>query len=206
MKRFLRIEAGAPRRYEVETSADATVLDALEILRGKVAPGLRYRHSCHHGSCGTCGALVNGKPALMCLVKLHDLPEGDVVLASLPGAESLGDLALRPSRLFESLPDTGYLRGPEGARSLEACIECGLCIAACPVPSPFAGPAALAAADRERESRPERGPEMIAFAGRREGAASCARAFGCSRACPQGVAPGKRITALLRDLRVRDRE
>lgn len=197
--------------YELAAAEGMTVLDALETLRGSRDPELRYRHSCHHGSCGTCGARVNGKETLMCLERLDALGPGPVVVEPLRKMAPVGDLAVDPSPLFASLPEgAGYLRasglghgGPveegegRGYRRFEACIECGCCVSACPVGGkPFSGPAALAMADRDREERPEREEAALAFAARPDGVAACDAAFACSRACPQGVAPGRRIRRL----------
>lgn len=223
-------------RHALSLEPFRTVLDALEKIRGAEKPELIYRHSCHHGSCGTCGAMVNGKPTLMCLARLGDFEGGEIVVEPLRGAMSLEGLAVWPGVLFEHLPETGYLReveqksatdsapdpgspratdSPRAARSafteipdierqprrLEDCVECGLCVAACPVEKGFVGPAALAAAEIELGKDPSRTAEMLAFAGKPDGARSCERFFGCSRACPRGVAPGRRITNLLKLLR-----
>lgn len=198
-----------------------TVLDALEKIRGGEKPDLIYRHSCHHGSCGTCGAMVNGKPRLMCLAKLGDFEGEEIVVEPLRQAMSLEGVAVWPGALFENLPDTGYLREVDNANSagsiqatfsafleipdieqqprrIEDCVECGLCVAACPVERNFVGPAALAEAEIELGKDPSRTAEMLAFAGKPDGARKCERFFGCSRACPKGIAPGRRITNLLR--------
>ena len=223
-------------RHALRLEPFRTVLDALENIRGSEMPGLIYRHSCHHGSCGTCGAMVNGKPRLMCLAKLGDFEGEEIVVEPLRQAMSLEGIAVWPGALFENLPDTGYLRpvdkesaagsprapgSPRAANSLQAvesafleipdiekqprrledCIECGLCVAACPVERDFVGPAALAAAEIELGKDPSRTAEMLAFAGKTDGALKCERFFGCSRACPQGIAPGRRITNLLKLLR-----
>jgi succinate dehydrogenase / fumarate reductase iron-sulfur subunit len=201
--------------HEVALLPGLTVLDALETIRGGRDPDLRYRHSCHHGSCGTCGAVINGHEALMCLTRLEDLLPGPVTLEPLRGMDAVGDLAVSPLPLFAALPEgAGYLRasglehgGPReddpGAPYVrfEACIECGLCVSACPVPAEgFVGPAALAMADRDREERPERLAASLAFAAGPRGVAACKKAFACSRACPQGVAPGRRIENLRKTL------
>ena len=209
--------------FEVAWDGSTTVLDALETIRGTVALGLRYRHSCHHGSCGTCGAIVNGREALMCLTKLADLAPGPVILEPLRSMGAVGGLAVDPAPLFASLPEgAGYLRTSEVAHRgpreddpaspflrFEACIECGLCVSACPAmpggampAADFAGPAALAMADRDREERPSRQAEGLAFAAGPDGVAACRKAFACSRACPQGVAPGRRIENLRKSLAV----
>ena len=225
---------------EVGFREGMTVLDALEVLRGSGEPGLRYRHSCHHGSCGTCGAIVDGKEALMCLARLEDLLPGPVTIEPLRGMAAVGDLAVDSRALFR-FPARGCRlsqgqwprpcgspRGTGPAVSyvrFEACIECGLCVSACPVFSEggrpsraeaahprrgtdaregaaagFLGPAALAMADRDREERPDRAIGAIAFASRGDGVAACRKAFACSRACPQGVAPGRRIANLRKGL------
>ena len=227
----------AVTEHEVVWDELTTVLDALETLRGASEPGLRYRHSCHHGSCGTCGAIVNGREALMCLTRLADLAPGPVTLEPLRSMNAVGDLAVDPSPLFSSLPEgAGYLRKSEvahrGTREddpaapflrFEACIECGLCVSACPAmpgrgdgtglaangaapgaggtpAAAFVGPAALAMADRDREERPSRLATSLAFAAGMDGVAACRKAFACSRACPQGVAPGRRIENLRKSL------
>lgn len=212
-------EEGSETRLEAEFDPSRTVLEALEELRGSSAPGLLYRHSCHHGSCGTCGALVNGKPRLMCLTKLGELVGPEILLEPLRKMEHIGGLAVWPGPLFQGLPETDYLRptAPRGgsrrpsgwgieaeagraARRLEDCIECGLCVEACPVERNFLGPAALLAASVELEKHPERTAELRAFSGGRDGVSACERKFECARACPQGLSPGRRIAELRRTL------
>jgi succinate dehydrogenase/fumarate reductase-like Fe-S protein len=69
--------------------AGATVLDALEILRaGGQSPVPAYRHSCHHGSCGTCGAIINGLEGLMCLTRLGELAESRPRVSGGPKTEA----------------------------------------------------------------------------------------------------------------------
>jgi succinate dehydrogenase / fumarate reductase iron-sulfur subunit len=89
------------------------------------------------------------------------------------------------------------------ALRLEDCLECGLCVAACPVEGDFSGPASLLAAAVEREKHPERNGEMLDLAARPEGVESCERKFECAKACPQGLSPGRRIAELRRLLATR---
>ncbi len=232
---------------------DATVLDALEILRARAesvdsAPRVpHYRHSCHHGSCGTCGAVINGLPSLMCLTRLSDLafprprepggpavepgrgPSGElvVILEPLTRGTTISGIAARPAAALAGIPgEYFYLRpsedagrapppadptrgaverrireatggsGSSGRVRFEACIECGLCSAACPVTAPFLGPAALAAVNRLREKAPESAERMLALAARPDGTPACERHLHCSRVCPQAVYPGKHIQLL----------
>ena len=195
--------------YEVEPADGMTILDALEVIRHTREPGLRYRHSCHHGSCGTCGALVDGKERLLCITQLASVGPGPVTIEPLRKTGLVGDLAVDPSRFFAEMPaGAGYLKssvsGRRNAIQMEACIECGLCVSACPVTEPFAGPAALAAADTDRQSNPAREAASLEFAASVRGVEACASHFDCSRVCPQGVAPGRRIAALRRSLQQRE--
>lgn len=82
--RFMIRDGEHIRELSGSFNAAATVLDALETLRAGGDAGLAgqaggqppvpaYRHSCHHGSCGTCGAIINGLESLMCLTRFGEL-------------------------------------------------------------------------------------------------------------------------------------
>ena len=211
-------------RHSLSIEPFRTVLDVLETIKALGKPDLIYRHSCHHGSCGTCGALLNGKPRLMCLARIGDFEGGEIIVEPLKKMMQLEGVAVWPGSFFDTLPETDYLRtaGDENAvrplrtadsafrerpdmekqpMRLEDCIECGLCVAACPVDRGFVGPAALAAAEIELGKNPDRRAEMLTFAARPEGAPGCERFFECSRVCPRDVSPGRRITGLLKLLK-----
>jgi len=125
------------RVFRLKAEPTATVLDVLEALRLRQASSVpAYRHSCHHGSCGTCGALINGTPALMCLTRLDsvlqpalappelvspatsDAPSDTqtpavlpvLTVEALPGFELVSGIAVYPGRFFDSFPaDLDYL-------------------------------------------------------------------------------------------------
>lgn len=190
--------------YRVTVSETTTLLEALEEIRTREDPHLLYRHSCHHGSCGTCACRVNGVEVLACTTPLARLDASVVTVEPLRSARVLKDLAVFPDRLFESIPeDASYLRpsgvegGAEGTKlRFEDCIECGSCLSACPVRKPFLGPAALAAWARELAKRPERSREILQRTGKPDGAPACERHTLCSVVCPTGVAPAKHIMVL----------
>ena len=97
--RILRCKPGVidPPRFEsfrVAVEEGATVLDALERIRREQDPGLMYRHSCHHSSCGSCACRVDGVERLACTTRLHDLGGDTVTLEPLRGFPVLGDLVV----------------------------------------------------------------------------------------------------------------
>lgn len=199
--------------YDVSLPAGATVLEALESVRTAQDGSLMYRHSCHHGSCGTCGLQVNGSPRLACLTSIDDIGDGPVVLDPLTGFPHVRDLVVRTDTMFEQFPDDGgYVRKSETNRGaarpaevrefvrFENCIECGCCVSACPVTTAFMGPAALAAASRELANNPERETEILERVNRDDGVWPCRRSLECSRVCPAGVYPSRHIFQLQKTL------
>jgi succinate dehydrogenase / fumarate reductase, iron-sulfur subunit len=221
-----RPEDDAPRydQFRVTAGARATVLDALLAVRRLKDPGLAVRHSCLHGSCGTCGMRVNGREVLACVTRIEEL--GDpVVVEPLAGAAVAGDLVVDMEHVYRRLEPVGrpLVRASERAGKkdgtadagpvledlgrFEDCIECGLCLSACPVAGDhrFLGPAALAAAERVLEEPRGADPRaVLGLVDDAHGAWRCHAAFECSAVCPAGVDPGEAIMRL-RGRLLRDR-
>ena len=205
--------------YQVAAHEQMSVLDGLEKIRLQQEPNLVYRHSCHHGSCGTCACIINGTERLACTTRVSDLKSAVVTLEPLNGFERIADLAVSIDPLFEQISaDWTYLRPMEpmetdsqvpetghsaGFRRFENCIECGSCVSACPVSqveSQFMGPAALAAIHRELLKSPAKAKELLKLAGGQRGERWCQRALACSRVCPTKVYPARHIADLRRKL------
>ncbi|MFP4151586.1 MAG: succinate dehydrogenase/fumarate reductase iron-sulfur subunit [Alkalispirochaeta sp.] len=253
------------REYTVEVEPHTTVVDALELIRHQQDETLLFRHSCHHGSCGTCGMLVNGERKLACTTNVvetvessaegrqevldgtrnqaargdgagteatranatvasgdHDRddsgsPSAPVIeLRPLQTMRHIGDLAVDPTPLFRDFPAAAsYLRESEANKGstppaeiegyvrFENCIECGLCVSACPVIQirGFMGPAGLSAYNRELDKRPERSAELLPEVDTDAGAWGCDRHLACSAVCPTGVYPAKQIAMLQRKIK-----
>ncbi len=210
--------------YSVPVEPHTTVVDALEWIRTHLDGTLMYRHSCHHGSCGTCGMLVNERQMLACttnvLDEIEEAMSGEcptvIGLRPLQTMTHLGDLAVDPTLLFQDFPvAAGYLRASEANREsmppeeisgyvrFENCIECGLCVSACPVIPlrGFMGPAGLAAYNRELDKHPERSDELLPQVDTDTGAWGCDRHLACSTVCPTGVYPAKQIAMLQRKIK-----
>ncbi len=181
-----------------------SVLDVLERLRGG-DPSLMYRHSCHHGSCGTCACRINGRERLACMTRVKDLDSEIVTVEPLRKLKPVGDLMVDSVDFFREYP-SGWqtLRRSEwqpgstppedlpGFSRLENCIECEACVSACPVED-FLGPAVLAGLNRERANRPEKEARLLEIAAGDRGVWKCERALECSRVCPTGVYPARHI-------------
>lgn len=87
----------------------------------------------------------------------------------------------------------------------ENCIECGICMSACPTMATddkFLGPAGLAAIYRARQKNenPSDVAHLLGMADGEHGAWRCHSAFECTAACPQAVDPAGKIMALRREL------
>lgn len=94
--------------------------------------------------------------------------------------------------------------GEEPLLRFENCIECGLCISACPVAATAAfyqGPAALAAACRlVEEPRGCSSADALRRVSAEHGVWRCHSAYECSQVCPNHVDPAGAIMKLRRTL------
>ncbi len=214
--RILRYKPGLiePPRYqdfEIPWTPNLTVLDGLERIRLHQDATLMYRHCCHHASCGTCACTIDGTPALACTTRVAG-PDATVTLEPLAHHPCLGDLAVDTRSFFKEM-DAGWSnlqpikkatkdRTPQGVDRLirlQNCIECGCCVAACPVSSDadlFVGPAVLAAVKHELQRRPKRKAALMKIASDPRGADMCKRHLACSRVCPSQVYPARHIADL----------
>jgi succinate dehydrogenase / fumarate reductase, iron-sulfur subunit len=220
--RVFRYRRGTPSRwdrFEVPVpSLRTTVLDALTWIRTRIDPSLDVRHSCFHASCGTCGMRVNGRDVLACVTRLEDLDGPEVTVEPLQNQPLVSDLVVEIEALYASFEAVGMPlvrrselvpggHAAEGVAELgrfEDCIECGLCLSACPVASSdaaYAGPGVLGAARRLIEEPRGAHPEHVyRVAGGEQGAWRCHLAFECNEACPSDAMPGEQIAHLRRGL------
>ena len=225
--RVHRYKRGAgPARIEehrVPVDTRTTVLEALRWIQLNADPSLALRHSCLHASCGTCGVRVNGRERLACITRLSDIPASTVTVEPIANLPVLHDLVVDMGPFVERFPDPHPIvrrseilpeaATPEGLSAYERfedCIECGLCLSACPVAATddtYVGPAALAYAQRLLEE--DRGADrdaILDWADQDNAAWRCHAAFECTEACPSDVLPAQRIMSLRKDLRRRRRE
>jgi succinate dehydrogenase / fumarate reductase iron-sulfur subunit len=216
--RFRRGDA-APHvdTFEVPDEAGTTVLEGLRWIKAHQDPTLALRHSCFHASCGTCGMRVNGREVLACVTPLE---AQEITVEPLANIPVLTDLVVDMTSFIARYPPEHPLvrasevsHGGEPFEDLEVsarfedCIECGLCLSACPdaaTEDGYEGPAALAWAQRLREE--PRGADLGALEDWADGdhaAWRCHAAFECTQACPSEVFPAERIMKLRRALTAR---
>ena len=219
--RIHRKRAGKPASYqdfEMEASPDEYILDAIERVWAYKDRSLTFAHACHHSVCGACGMRINGIEKLSCITQVRDVAQnGSVVLVEpLRNFPVLSDLVVDVTGFQLRLDD---IRAPQVLTMVEApvsndvsgagapardaqftrlvdCIECGMCISACPVAATsedYLGPAVLAAVHLEGRDAFLAHLEKI-DAG--DGIWRCHSAYECTEVCPSSVEPAWRIMEL----------
>jgi len=205
--------------FDLEAEPGETLLGALMRIRRQLEPSLVVRHSCMHASCGTCGVRANGREVLACDTKVTDLrAKKRIKVEPLANQRLVADLATDMVDFNARFEAAGMplvrasevgaeVAPPDGIRAFvrfENCIECGLCLSACPIARTnrsYIGPAALAAAARvvdEPRGR-ELGP-VLALAAEPDSVWRCHDALECTAVCPAAVDPATAILSLRRHI------
>jgi succinate dehydrogenase / fumarate reductase iron-sulfur subunit len=220
-------------RVQVEDAAH--VLDAIEAAWATHDRSLTFRHACHHASCGSCAVRIDGRERLPCITPLRAVWDGrrPLQLDPLRNFPLVSDLVVDVTGFFQRMAASGLVitrpaephlpltsdalaDGPAerpvalpedlaGYHRFENCIECGICLSACPTMAAserFFGPAGLAGLDRaRRETRdPAQAARLLALADGEQGVWRCHSAYECTEVCPQAVDPAGAIMALRREL------
>lgn len=230
--RFLihRQKTGQPPRLEafpLEVNPEEYVLDGVERIWAFRDRSLTFAHACHHSTCGACGMRVNGTEKLTCITRIRDVTQNGGVLKIEPlrnfpvvsdlvvdmgalytrmekvGARSVLSLADAPTTPGIARAKNGDLKDAESYQRLADCIECGLCISACPVAATdptYLGPAPLAAAQQRGVAQ---NPQLMQIVDSAEGVWRCHSAYECTEVCPSFVEPAWRIMDLRKQVVVR---
>jgi succinate dehydrogenase/fumarate reductase iron-sulfur protein len=201
--------------FDVPIEECTTLLDALRWIQLNRDPSLSLRHSCLHASCGTCGVRVNGREELACVCSLAEHGD-DIRVDPLANVPTITDVVADMRPFYDRFPDEHPLirvsEVPAAARPdvdhpfvrLDDCIECALCVSACPVAAPatgFVGPAAMFAAARSLEtSRSSDREDVLAWINRPEGVWQCTTCRACVDRCPAGLEPMGAIVDMRREL------
>ena len=70
---------GEFREYTTEITEGLVVLDAVHQIQAESANDMAVRWNCKAGKCGSCSAEINGRPKLMCMTRMSDMPPGETV-------------------------------------------------------------------------------------------------------------------------------
>jgi succinate dehydrogenase / fumarate reductase iron-sulfur subunit len=205
--------------FELEVDPDEYVLDGVERIWAFHDRSLTYRHACHHSTCGACGMLVNGVEKLTCITPIRSVTQnhGTIKVEPLRNFPVVSDLVVDMAQFYSRIEDTQFSQvsnvrqaglpfekettpsdGGEYERLVD-CIECGLCISACPsalTSSTYVGPAILAAAQHAYTQTGS--SALIHLTDSHDGSWGCHSAYECSAVCPSNVDPGWRIMDLRR--------
>jgi fumarate reductase iron-sulfur subunit len=214
--------ASKPRMqtYELDEAPYMSLYLALNQIRETQDPSLQFDFACRSAICGSCGMMVNGRPALGCRTLTSDLP--DVVrLHPLPVFKLIGDLSVDTGTWFrEMVENSEAWIHAEGAFDPEAeearmdddlaqaiyegerCIECGCCVASCGVANVnenFVGPAGLNRIARfmmdPRDTRSD--ADWFEVVSNSDGVFGCLGMMACHDVCPKEL-PLLEVYAYLR--------
>ena len=187
------------KTYTVPYTREMRVLEALDYIVEELGDSLAYQWFCGVKKCGMCGVMVNGRQKLGCWEPV----EPEMLIEPLTNFPVVRDLVIDRSRYFSNLMalEPALQRGkaypgfPEpltGTRMHDAgemlqCIECMLCVSACPAQGPdFMGPAPMVQLARFALDPRDAGPR--AQAARAVGGLDhCVSCRQCSRVCPMGI-------------------
>jgi succinate dehydrogenase / fumarate reductase iron-sulfur subunit len=141
---------GQFQNYTAETGEGMVVLDAIHQIQATQAPDLACRWNCKAGKCGSCSAEINGRPRLMCMTRLEDLPlEEPIIVEPMQAFPLIKDLVTDVSSNYRvkqqitpfkprppDAPDGTWRMAQEDVdrvQEFRKCIECFLCQDVCHV-------------------------------------------------------------------------
>jgi succinate dehydrogenase / fumarate reductase, iron-sulfur subunit len=212
--RTFRIWRGADgqgefRDYTADAMDGMVVLDALHQIQTEQAPDLAVRWNCKAGKCGSCSAEINGKPRLMCMTRLDELPADEPVsVEPIRAFPHVRDLVTDVSWNFRvkttitrftprppDAPDGTWRidqRDVDRVQEFRKCIECFLCQDVCHVlrdhhkHDEFIGPRFLVYA-AALEMHPLDVAERTTELKEAHGVGYCNITKCCTKVCPEGI-------------------
>jgi fumarate reductase iron-sulfur subunit len=206
--------------FEITELPYMSLFMALNEIRENQDPSLQFDFACRSAICGSCGMMVNGRPALGCRTQTSDLPEL-IRLHPLPVFKLVGDLSVDTGIWFREMVEKteGWVHAKEAfdpdaqegrmdddlAQKIydsDRCIECGCCIASCGVANinnEFAGPAGLNRMARfamdPRDTRED--ADWFELISNEQGVFGCIGMMACHDICPKEL-PLLEVYAYLR--------
>jgi succinate dehydrogenase / fumarate reductase iron-sulfur subunit len=191
--------------YTVPVETGMVVLDAVHWIQGHLQPDLAVRWNCKAAKCGSCSAEVNGKPRLLCKVRLDDLPlDQPITVEPMKTFPLIRDLVTDVSwnyevnkriRPFSPRADADWVfqqKDIDRVQEFRKCIECFLCQDVCHVlrthdrKDAFAGPRFMVRL-AGLEMHPMDGADRIDAIQQEHGVGYCNITLCCSEVCPEGI-------------------
>lgn len=193
------------------------LLDALIKIKNEIDPTFAFRRSCREGICGSCAMNIDGTNWLACIRALDEMNEPATVYP-LNNMDVVKDLVGDQAHLFAQLhsikpwlrtrtpapANSERLQSPEERAKLDGdyeCILCFCCTSGCPSHwwngDRFLGPAVLLQAHRWLvDSRDEATDERLDELEDPFKLYRCHTILNCTRTCPKGLNPGKKIAEI----------
>ena len=165
--------------YKVPVRKGTTLLDAFMYIKDNFDGTIAFRHSCRMGICGSCGVMVNGKPALACYTQVLHLNSDTLVIEPLQNMTIIKDLIVdlesffatygkirnvlvKPKEALKKLEE--FIQSPTDLKNywdLSLCIKCSICYSSCPaaLDERFLGPATYTTNYRFISDSRDEGPD-----------------------------------------------
>ncbi len=195
--------------YTTAVSPGMVVLDAIHQIQAEQANDLAVRWNCKAGKCGSCSAEVNGKPKLMCMTRLNELPlDQPVTVEPMRAFPPVRDLVTDVSSNFRAKTTIRPFKprapdAPDGTwrmaqsdvdrvQEFRKCIECFLCQDVCHVlrdhqlHDRFIGPRFLVHV-AALEMHPLDTEDRVADLRRAHGIGLCNITKCCTTVCPEHI-------------------
>ncbi|HVS38359.1 MAG TPA: succinate dehydrogenase/fumarate reductase iron-sulfur subunit [Gemmataceae bacterium] len=202
-------KGGQFQDYPAEVGEGMVVLDAVRQIQATQANDLACRWNCKAGKCGSCSAEINGKPCLMCMTRLDQVPiDQPVVVEPMHAFPLVKDLVtdvswnyrvkrkIKPFRPRPpDAPDGTWRMSQDDVdrvQEFRKCIECYLCQDVCHVlrehhlHEEFVGPrflVHLAALEMHPLDTEDRAAQLR----QEHGIGYCNITKCCTKVCPEGI-------------------
>ena len=201
-------------------STDMSFLEMIDIINEQLTldgnDPIAFDHDCREGICGTCGAVVNGRPhgpekgTTLCQLHMRHFSNGDTIVIEPWRSRAfpvIKDLAVNRSALDQIIQAGGYISvntgsAPEAntipipqetaemAMDAAACIGCGACVASCPNASAmlFTG-AKISHLALLPQGKPEAAKRALAMVSKMDelGFGNCTNERECEAECPKEI-------------------
>jgi fumarate reductase iron-sulfur subunit len=206
IKRFDPSSAEGPEYAEgdIDFQENMSALMAIQEFYEKYEP-VSFDMNCSGGYCGRCAMMMNGEPVLACLTPLPE--DGEYTFEPLKGYPVIRDLVVDRSALQkriaevskrvhiepftedDAVPPDFSAEDNAIVASIDRCIHCGLCNAACPVleqsPDEYVGPAVMTQAAYRHLDPYDAGDRLMQAVS--NGLYRCIQCGACDGVCPVNI-------------------